>query len=328
MPKKVRKKKPAAAKTVEPRRAKKVKSKKVKSSKGSGEKVRTKGKIVGFGYQSPAVVFVLAQNTGPNVRLLMVNDQTPKEDIRATLKSRSGKEVFLCIVAGARNLYKLGSKPKPYVRCSLHDTPEVLHALRGSVRLVDAVKQRDGSWAVIDPAPSIAAIKDSVVKSVYVPTSPKKVRSVLASAVAVVPSYDRKFDPIEALDALFGAVREEHRENVQFGVYRFMAGISTRRSFSGVKRSTVSRLTAKTDVESFKRLWSNLQGWIEDNDLGRNVSAAYQLLCSRKGGVDSAPVAAARTRANLAVLNRIIRVIPPSRRQTFDGWIYNPGRGE
>lgn len=311
----------ARSKAPAPPKRKKGKGKKAKKTAPDAKKAKSgkRRRIAGFGYHTGPVMFVFTNK--PGSRVTLVNDEMPKKDVRRAIKQASRSAVNIFIVMGAHNLEKLGSTKKPDIRVTVHDTPEVLDAIP-AVDLLDAVREKDGSWRLRLPRMSGDELHEAAKASGYVPTHPKKIRELVAEQRTIVPSYDGKFDINAALDEMFGAIREDHRETTQLAVFRFLAGMSARRQIGSAKRTASGRLKSGVDKDSFRRLWSNVQAWIEDEADGRRVSAAYQLLAQRK--IKGAPVAAARTNADLTVLNRLIRFITPSRSLDFEGWKYRP----
>jgi hypothetical protein len=314
------------------RRSGKAKGKKkAREGQVSATKKKPKGKarkVAGFCFSSPMVIFLFGQNAPNAPRLTLINDEMTRRDVRSNLANRNKRSNNVYIVAGVRNLYKLGPKAKSDIRVVVHDAPEVLHALRATIKVIDAVQDEEGIWFLKDPRPTIQDIRDAINGSGYRPTHPDKVKAMANDAVAVVPTYDKGFQPGDALDALFGAVKEDYRETVQSAIFRFMAGLTDRRSIGGARRSAATHLKggkrgSKAEAD-FRKLWSNVQAWIEDDAEGRLVSSAYQILAGRK--VRAAALAAARVNCDLAMLNRLTRFIPPSRNLDFSGWKFNPKR--
>lgn len=276
-------------------------------------------KMAGFGYQSPAVVFLFSTNI-IGTRTIMVTDEVPREDIREAIHNRHGEESIVFIVCGARNLKKLGPLTKEEIKVSVHDDPEILDALRANIRIVDAKQAVDGSWGLITPQPTIAGIQESIKAAGYRPIHPTKIDAVLRTTTAIIPQFSKDFDPMAALKTLFGCIQEKHQEACQLAIWRFLAGITSRRSISGAKRVNITRLEDGKNPEEFKQLWANVQMWIESDEEGRMVAAAYQLLSEKK--IKSTAIAAARMGADLGVLNALVRFIPPSRKIIFAGWKY------
>jgi len=310
-------------------RSKPSTEKKAAKKEPRGRQKRTKKKqskapkIIGIAYISPPIFYIVAHSE-PGVRTFMVDDTVSREAVRESIAMKTQqRKVF--VVDGVRNLAKLGAKSKPRVGVVVHDIPEVLEALSAHIRIIDAQKRSDGTWhgRKLQMEECVEAAKTGGYGR---PIHPSKVRKVLASFVAEVPSFDKNFKAEAALDEVFNGVREDYRETLQLRVFRFLAGIAERRGMAGARRAALHRLRSGISEEQYKRLWLNLQRWIESDTEGRRVTRAYQLVAKKQ--VASAPLAAARTGAELSVLLRLVRFIPPSRKLDFKGYKYTPSQGD
>lgn len=284
--------------------------------------------MLGLSFLSPAVATVIAM-TSPELRVFLVNDDTTKSTVRGWVKMKltGSKKEKTFIVAGIKNLQKLGPYPQ-HIHVAICDAPDLLNCFPKSIRIGDA-RHNDGKWDMATLS------KEDLTKRMkwseyVVPVHPAKVTKARASFITALPSPSKKFDPVEAMTRLFDGVNESFKENFETGVYEFLAGLINRRSFATIRRRAYNRVRGRDSkdtygpkrVQDFKVLFSTVQRWIEGEGEGRAVSDAYQM-CAKAKKVN-APVAAARSDANLEVLIRLIRHVPPSRRQEFDGYKWNP----
>lgn len=295
------------------------KPKPTSTPKEKSEKKASRRRALGVCFMGPALLMVLAM-AHPKLRVYMVDDTTPKEKVQEyTLQNLQGsKKEKLFIVVGINNLSKLGPKSRPRNHVVVCDVPDLLHELRRFVRIADAVRDEEGHWR--QKKMDQKGVEKRLLWSSYAyPVSPEKIAEVRSSFVVELPSPAKKFDPIKTLDSILDKVSETHREQVQLGIFSFLSGLIGRRAFSGIRRKIFNRVRGGEDTEKFKTAFSTLQRWIESDIEGRKVTAAYQM-CSRKG--IAAPVSAARADAHLEMLMRLIRVIPPSSSQKFEGWKY------
>ena len=286
--------------------------------------------MLGLSFISPALVTMMAM-ADSRLRVFLVTDDTTRDTVREwmSMKLTGTKKEKTFVVAGIKNLQKLGPRPQQ-AHVIVCDVPQLLGSFPKNIRIGDARPNEDGRWEMVE------IDKDDLHKRVRwseytTPIHPKKVSEARASFVVPLPNPSKKFDPVEALERLFSSVDESFREDFETGVYEFMAGLIDRRAFATVRRRAFNRVKGRDDKESgqkkvqnFKILFSTVQRWMEAEGEGRAVSDAYQM-CAKVKKM-KAPIAAGRANANMEVLIRLIRHIPPSRRQEFSGYKFNPRR--
>ena len=271
--------------------------------------------MVGFGFQSPAVVFAISHGI-QNLRVVLVNSTTPDEEVAERVKECHKKRT-LFVVCGAAALRKLGPKKSALIGnmlVSLHDVCEVLAAIP-NVRIVDANIGSNGAWFPMPKQQKIEDLQSLICGSGYRPVHPDKIAKVLATFHVAIPDYSKSFDALSAFSSLLQSINNEYRTKLQSALYQFLAGISNRRSYAAMKRASSMRLLPQYDKTEFNRLWASIQQWIENPEQGRKVTAAYQLLAKRK--VTSAAIAAGRVDADLGVLNSLLVNIPPTPKLQF-----------
>lgn len=281
-------------------------------------------KMTGMSFSSPAALYVLLHSIAKPVDLFLLLDEVERKTIRTKLREPTRNQ-RVAVVGGVRNLTKLGSKPDPKLCVVVYDTPEVLEQFKSSIRVIDAVKGNDGTYEIRSLKPN--DVVNRILGSGYgLPIGPKKIAKALSAFTAVVPIMTDKFNPQEAIETLINSVRESHREILREGIFRFVAGLTNRRTFSSVRRTAINRIVDGVNVVQYKQLFANVQRWIEAEGEGRRTSAAYQLIARKK--VVKPALAAARVNAHMGMLMALTRIIPPSRNMRFEGWEYKPKKGD
>ncbi len=275
-------------------------------------------RMLGLCFSSPAMVIVMAASDG--IKPYLVNDDVSRETVVEYMSQTvQGRKEKVFVVQGVSNLKKLGPKAADFY-VVVHDVPELLSCFPESVRIGDA-REVEGSWALVDLVDRETLLKRIRWSRYSKPVHPKAIREARAGWVVALPSNAKKVDPAGSINSILERVRENARDELETGIWEFLAGLVDRRHFGAVRRRALNRLKDKDNAErasEFKTLFSTVQRWIESADEGRAVASAYQI-CAKNVGI-TAPVAAERVSADLGVLMKLMAAIPPSRRQDFKGW--------
>lgn len=288
------------------------------------KKTRDERRILGLTFTSPAVAFVSLSNV-PGTQLLMVDRTTERAQVKGWRRQES-RLTRVAIVDGVVNLPKLGKLPDPTLRVVVLDVASRLTPFKKCIRPGD-FKEVDGEikQATIT---QLDAFRKRVMQSGYGrPLSPKKIRGLGAINREDSPGdLPAEWDPIASLKWIVESCNPSHKETAEWAIFNFMAGLSNRRSFGGARRGVLTNLVPGADVDEVREELLRLQRWMEDDEMGRRVSSAFQIMSKKKLPL---PVAAGRVDAHIGMLQRLIRALPPSKRMDFtNGWQYLPGESE
>ena len=278
-----------------------------------------------MGYSSPAALFVFLTSQPEKIAIIIVKDNTDKAEVREFQRQRT-RDQKIIIVHRITNLPKLGAKPRPSIGVVVCDAPELLLSLRRAIRTIDVKEDKNTGKTSVRRA-KIPEIMEAVGRSGYgTPISGKRIRRIMSSFVAVVPTTaDKSIKATDLIDYLIDNVKDVAKDRVRQSLFEFMAGILSRHKMSGTRKWAMNRAAPGVDIGKYKKAFADFQCWAEDENGGRKVAAAYQ---STSGKKVKPAIAAGRFDADVNILMRLFKEIPPSARTEYPGWEYKAKPGD